>query len=452
MDGSTKEKRFCVPIVFHKSDAEIFEGDFNFCFAVCKMSKRKTEQKDDDEKLLKIDCVKGKDWSRDSDAAAERFVKLVEGRGGKVVGQYETNKIRVACICPNGHECEPYPTVVIRGGGMCKTCSNRDSKQTEAKFRARVTELGGTVIGPYKTGCNVPCKCKNGHDCSPMPSSILNCGQGLCMKCVGHCPEVGEQKFRQRIKELGGTVVGPYVNSNTKVPCICKNKHKCSPYPGDINAGRRGMCKKCALHETKAFVNAERKFHDKIEGMGGKVVGKYQGQEGNENRVECICPKGHTCFPLPKTIMNGWGMCDKCTGLLGEGRLKELIIKLTSKEPEGQFKLPPPADNWRFDFFLQDQKKVIELDGDAHFKPIKFFGGEPTFQLQRKRDLAKAKDCFTNGLGMIRIHYNWLSLKEEAKLEFLKAAISSKETLVVTKLDKYQWLKDAGFNPVQINI
>ena len=43
-----------------------------------------------------------------------------------------------------------------------------------------------------------------------------------------------------------------------------------------------------------------------------------------------------------------------------------------------------------FDFVLFDNEnhiiQCIEYDGEQHFKPIEFFGGELTFQHQQERD------------------------------------------------------------------
>lgn len=134
---------------------------------------------------------------------------------------------------------------------------------------------------------------------------------------------------------------------------------------------------------------------------------------------------------------------------MGEGRLKELIKKTFGVEPKTQHPLPAPNNKWRFDFFLRDQNKIIEYDGGQHFASVPVFGGDAAFARQRSRDLQKVKACFSNGIRMIRIHYHWIFQKEESKIAFLRAAVASKEPLVVTRADMYSWLKDAGHNPVQ---
>ena len=59
----------------------------------------------------------------------------------------------------------------------------------------------------------------------------------------------------------------------------------------------------------------------------------------------------------------------------------------------------------RFDFYLPDQKACIEYDGEQHFMPVKFFGGQARYEAQKKRDAAKADFCEQNGIKLIRIPY-----------------------------------------------
>jgi hypothetical protein len=40
-----------------------------------------------------------------------------------------------------------------------------------------------------------------------------------------------------------------------------------------------------------------------------------------------------------------------------------------------------------------DLNKCIEFDGPQHFKPIRFFGGKKSFDLQKKKDAIKNNFC-----------------------------------------------------------
>jgi stress response protein YsnF len=242
---------------------------------------------------------------KDSKTAEINFRKSIEEIGGKVIGEYKRNKISVECICLKGHQCNPRPSDIQQGGGMCKICAGKDSKTAEINFRKSIEEIGGKVIGEYKRN-NIPveCICPKGHQCNPIPSSIQQ-GQGMCKICAGNDSKTAEINFRKSIEELGGKVIGEYKGNKISVECICPKGHKCNPRPNDIQKGT-GMCKICAGKDSKT---AEINFRKSIEEIGGKVIGEYK---GNKISVECICPKGHQCNPIPNYIQQGRGMCKIC--------------------------------------------------------------------------------------------------------------------------------------------
>lgn len=140
----------------------------------------------------------------------DKFHKLVADLGGKVLGTYENNRTPVLCECKNGHRYSPWPSVVLKGGAMCRICAGTDTQEAERKLRARVAELGGTVIGTYVgAATKIECLCPNGHICTPCPYSVTR-GQGMCRTCAGQAPGAGEQRFLAKMKELGAKVIGKY--------------------------------------------------------------------------------------------------------------------------------------------------------------------------------------------------------------------------------------------------
>jgi hypothetical protein len=85
----------------------------------------------------------------------------------------------------------------------------------------------GSVKGKYKGArVKVECVCPEGHMCYPMPSNIQR-GRGMCLKCAGQCPEQAESNFRETITEKGGRAIGDYKGSDEKVECMCPKGHTC---------------------------------------------------------------------------------------------------------------------------------------------------------------------------------------------------------------------------------
>jgi hypothetical protein len=56
---------------------------------------------------------------------------------------------------------------------------------------------------------------------------------------------MAKQNFLENINNLGGTVIGEYINSHTPVELICLNGHLINTRPNNINQ-RNHMCRMCA--------------------------------------------------------------------------------------------------------------------------------------------------------------------------------------------------------------
>jgi hypothetical protein len=309
------------------------------------------------------------------------FTKKIEILGGKIVGEYINTNIKVECLCKNGHKCLPVPSGVLKGQGMCKKCAGNCPIEAENKFIKNIEKLGGTIVGKYvNTNSPVECLCASGHKCSPRPDSIRR-GQGMCLKCAGLCPEECENKFIKNIEKLGGIVIGKYVNSISPIECLCANGHKCSPTPHSIQ-NKNGMCSKCCPEEIKKnfikniaklegtivgeYVNsmtkvkclcknghecspmpariqqgrgickkcvglcpmeAMKKFIENIEECEGIIIGDYV---NSKIGVKCLCKNGHICFPIPTHIQQSksQNICIKCLGLCPEESKKKFIDKM----------------------------------------------------------------------------------------------------------------------------
>ncbi|KOU99100.1 GIY-YIG nuclease family protein [Streptomyces sp. XY533] len=98
------------------------------------------------------------------------------------LGNHAPHRVR----CAADHDCAPRPNDVRRGAGVCRTCAGNDSHAAEAAFRARLAELGATLLEPTWLGNHVPhrARCAAGHDCNPRPNSVQQ-GSGVCRSCAG---------------------------------------------------------------------------------------------------------------------------------------------------------------------------------------------------------------------------------------------------------------------------
>lgn len=213
-------------------------------------------------------------------------------------------------ICANGHPCAPLPWYVKSGGGPCKTCAGTDPKAAEAAFRKRVEELGGVVIQTEWRGTNEPSlvRCANGHECTPRPHHVMR-GTGLCLTCAGQDTKVAEVRFRQAVADLGGVVVGSWKNTHTRVRVRCAVGHECTPIPHLVF--RRGsICRTCGRRDPEASWKA---FRARVRELGGVVLEPSWKGALNPHRVRCA--QGHEGSPRPSDVLNnGQGICRVCAG------------------------------------------------------------------------------------------------------------------------------------------
>lgn len=248
---------------------------------------------------------------RDSLAREAAFRARVEELGGVVLetewlGVSNRHRIR----CAQGHEYAPRPRYVLAGGGICRTCSGLDPHVAEAAFRARMEELGATILEPKWLGTDRPHRalCAAGHETAPRPSGLKQ-GEGICKTCAGTDSRVAEAAFRSRVEELGGVVLEPVWLGSLKPHRIrCSGGHEVRRPPNSIRQGG-GLCRTCAGNDPKV---AEAAFRAQVEQRGGVVLEPVWLGVKTPHRVRCSA--GHETTPRPSSIQQGGGICRACSG------------------------------------------------------------------------------------------------------------------------------------------
>lgn len=118
-----------------------------------------------------------------------------------------------------------------------------------------------------------------------------------------------------------------------------------------------------------------------------------------------------------------------CSELSGSNLSREIVKILKGKsidfETEKTFDdLRAESGNYyRYDFFLPNDTTIIECDGGQHFKAIKHFGGESSFQKLIIADSKKNTYAFSKKIPILRIPYHYLRKRKELRkivLNFIK--------------------------------
>lgn len=155
--------------------------------------------------------------------------------------------------CRNGHDCYPSPSDVKQGCGICRTCAGTDPAVTEAAFRARLAELGAELLARYVSN-HVPhhVRCAAGHDCYPRPKDTIR-GRGICMVCSPRDSARAEREFRARLDELGATLLeSRWLGADKPHRVRCAQGHLCRSWPASLRSGS-GICRSCACSQPDVF-------------------------------------------------------------------------------------------------------------------------------------------------------------------------------------------------------
>jgi hypothetical protein len=159
--------------------------------------------------------------------------------------QWRGATARYACRCPAGHPCSVSPHKLSQGRRPCAKCPEVTDLVAEQKFRDAVARAGGTVTGEYAdTRTLVEVTCPAGHKNKIFPTGIIQ-GRGICRTCAGKDPADSERRFREAVAAQGGTCPGVWANSATAISCICRAGHDCRPQPSSVLRGQ-GICCVCA--------------------------------------------------------------------------------------------------------------------------------------------------------------------------------------------------------------
>jgi len=375
------------------------------------------------------------------------FRLRIKNLGAKVIGSYINIETKVECICINKHKCFADPKHVNSGRGICAKCSNNCPIESKENFYKNIEFLEGKVIGEYiGSNSKVLCVCKNGHICTPTPTSIQQ-GRTMCLKCVDNCPIQAGEQFCDKIKGLGGTVIGKYINRKIAVECICLKGHFCFTKPKDLH--KTGwMCYECDGTPTMI---SERRFRNFIESNGGKVIGEYLGYL---LEIECLCSEGHRCYPRPYYVRDTGRFCTVCNDTNGSFGEKLVAEVLSSMNIEFKTQISHPfVYRLRFDFYFQLNGKdyYIEYDGLQHFKEVAFFHKTTdSFEKRRQRDLMKNYIVNLDSKSiLIRISYKWYekcNIASRGEIienlsKYIDSCTKSSERTHVDNDRLYQWLK-----------
>lgn len=149
----------------------------------------------------------------------------------------------------------------------------------------------------------------------------------------------------------------------------------------------------------------------------------------------CRCACGNLITVASHTLVSGH--TQSCGCLRRESNsLAEVFVESTLRDKKINFITEHKFEDCigvkgkrlRFDFYLPDHRIVFECDGEQHYHPIEYFGGEESFNTLRQNDEIKNSYCIGNNIHLIRLPY---FLSDEEKEHIIKNALMNPVTTTV---------------------
>lgn len=202
---------------------------------------------------------------RDPVEAERQFRTRLAGEGVVLLDRYGGANVRARFRCASGHEFDGLPSHMVRSGAtLCQVCGGRDPESRLADFAALVEAQDGTLLESRWLGAHEKhdCMCAQGHLCSPRPAGVAS-GKSICRICACRDPHVVEERFRERVTELGGDVLGGWRTIHVPVLVRCARGHETSPVPNHVIQGG-GLCRFCKGKAWDAFYVVQDDVNDVV--------------------------------------------------------------------------------------------------------------------------------------------------------------------------------------------
>lgn len=312
----------------------------------------------------------------------------------------------------DGHIWKNRPSNVLFGQGCPKCYAKRSSENQRKTHEDFIKEI--IKINPNIEICDkyvnnhtpILCKCNiHQYEWNSTPTMLLS-GEG--------CPLCGREKL-SKIKTLSHEdfmdrfnkdnphnikIIGKYVNSQTKILCLCQNGHSWETLPGNILAGHD--CPYCTnrIKTHEQFLLEIEEKHPNI-----KILGEYK---NSTSPILCRCKNdGNQWYSTPNRLLSGSG-CPMCNESKGEKAISSYLSKFNIK-----FERWKTFDELRglknrqlsYDFYLDEINLLIEYNGIQHYEPVEIFGGKSSFLSQQEHDKRKREYAKNNHINLLIIPY-----------------------------------------------
>lgn len=123
-------------------------------------------------------------------------------------------------------------------------------------------------------------------------------------------------------------------------------------------------------------------------------------------KIQVKCLKCGFVWHASSSALNTGHGCHKCNSSNGEHIIHQILDKYHISFVYS-YKVNDLRDKYElhYDFYVPDQKLLIEYQGLQHYEPIDYFGGKDKFKIQQKHDQMKREYAKEHGYKLIEVPY-----------------------------------------------
>ena len=245
-----------------------------------------------------------------------------------------------------------------------------------------------------------------------------------CTKCSSN--ERGKQKRKDRIGYRFGKLVvldllynyNNSGNTHAKCQCDCGNIKII-----DINNLTHGRTKSCGCEEINSRYTRKHFIDITNQKFGLLTVVKKLDKKYVNGSVlwECLCDCGGTTCTNYTNLKTGQVRSCGCLHsskwetMIGD-YLKELFVDFETQKRFNDCTNPQKTDMLPFDFYIPNKNLIIEYDGEHHFHPVKYWGGEEKFKITQQNDKIKNEYCKIKNITLLRLPYTLSEIEIKEKI------------------------------------
>ena len=236
-------------------------------------------------------------------------------------------------------------------------------------------------------------------------------GRG-CKLCEGDHRSIAytksSDKYKQDLlnKNPNIELIDKYINVKTKVKhrCVKHNYIWCVSPDSVLQGAGCPLCLREKISGKNSLSHEE--YIQRLMDINPYIVPIDKYTIGSIKIMHKCLVCGNEWKATPFNILSGSG-CPQCYMSHGEK-----IISIYLKEHNINYNPQYTFDDCKykyvlpFDFYLPDYNICIEYDGEQHYKPVEWFGGEEGFKKTQKRDNIKTQYCIDNNIPLLRIRYD----------------------------------------------